>query len=354
MRAVLVLAAALVLGGCDLRFGEPRWLWLAWLTPLLGAFFAWSIARRRRLTERLVGAALAPSLAVGASTGRAWLKAGLVLASVLAMTLAVAEPRYGFTWEEVERRGADLVIALDVSDSMLATDGAGPEALTRLERAKRKIDDLVGMLDGDRVALVAFAGAAFVECPLTLDYAAMSAFVSDMETDVVSAKGTSLAEAIRVSLRAFAGGSAESRAILLISDGEDTTGEARAAAEDAAEKGVRIYAVGIGSPEGVPIPGPDGSFRREPNGELVLSRLNERALQDVATVTNGAYVRSVTGDVDLEAIYRRGIQAALAERDLGSRRKQRWHERYQWLVALALLTLSLEALLPDRVRRGHA
>jgi Ca-activated chloride channel family protein len=351
-RLPLAATALLGLGGCELRFGEPGALWLLWLAPAMGAFLAWSISRRQALAGKLVAPGLLARLAPAASPGRLALKAALVLTALVALVLALAQPRYGFAWEETRRRGVDLIVAIDVSGSMLAAD-EGAE-VTRLDRARRKLTDLVGMLEGDRVGLVAFAGAAFLECPLTLDYGAFTAFLDELGPDLISARGTNLEDAVRVALKGFEGGAAESRAILLVTDGEETVGDVTAAAADAQKAGVRIYTIGIGRSEGAPIPGPDGGFRRDSRGELVLSKLDEPTLRDVALTSGGAYVRSVTGDVDLETLYRGNIKAALSARELGSRRQQRWNERYQWLVGLALAALTLELLLPERVRRRNA
>ncbi len=273
-----------------------------------------------------------------------------------AALLALAEIRWGFTWEEVQRRGVDIVVALDVSDSMLVEDAESGGRLSRLERAKREITDLLRLLEGDRIGLVAFAGTAFIECPLTLDYGAAEIFLETIDTDLIPVKGTALGAAIRTSLEAFEGGSHPSRAVILITDGEDHSGEALEAAREARTAGVRIFTIGIGRDEGAPIPAPGGGFRRDRSGEIVLSRLDEPTLQKIALDTGGKYVRSVTGDVDLEQIYSQGIKATLEDQELGSKRRQRWEERFQWLLAIALLALMLETLVGDRPRgrRGAA
>ncbi len=158
-------------------------------------------------------------------------------------------------------------------------------------------------------------------------------------------------DAIRTSLEAFEGGSHPSRAVILITDGEDHSGEALEAAAEAKLAGVRIFTIGIGRDEGAPIPAPGGGFRRDRSGEIVLSRLDEPTLQKIALDTGGKYVRSVTGDVDLEQIYAQGIKATLEDQELGSKRRQRWEERFQWLLAVALLALMLEPLISERQRR---
>ena len=344
-------AAALLLGGCDVRVGDPRSLWLLWLVPAVLAFYVYSFRTRGRLLQRFASAALLARLTAGVSRGRQALKAGLVLLGLAAALVALAGLRWGFTWEEVKRQGVDIVVALDVSDSMLVEDVEAGGKLSRLERAKREIADLLGLLEGDRIGLVAFAGTAFVECPLTLDYGAAQLFLGAVDTDLIPVKGTALGDAIRISLKAFEGGAQPSRAIILITDGEDHGGDALAAAEEAQKQGVRIFTIGIGRDEGAPIPAPGGGYRRDRNGEIILSRLDEPTLQKIALTTGGRYVRSVTGDVDLEQIYNQGIKATLESRELGSKRRQRWEERFQWILAVALAALMLEPLVSERLRR---
>lgn len=342
-----------------MRIGRPESLWLLWLVPAAAAFYLYSFRRKRHLLARFASPELLGRLTAGVSRPRQVAKALLVLVGLGAALLSLAGLQYGFTWEEVQRRGVDLVVALDVSDSMLVEDATAGGKLSRLERARREIVDLLRLAEGDRVGLVAFAGTAFVECPLTLDYGAAEIFLSALEPDLIPVKGTALAAAIRTSLGAFEGTAAVeagkpapgegSRAILLITDGEDHEGEVLAAAEAAKAAGVKIFAIGIGRDEGTPIPEPGGGYRRDAHGEMVLSRLDEPLLQKIALATGGRYVRSVTGDVDLDQIYAQGIKATLEDRELGTRRRQRWHDRFQWALAVALAALMIEPLIPERV-----
>lgn len=346
-----VLFGALPLGGCDdVRLGQPESLWAMWLVPALFAFYVYSFRRRRQLLRRFASVEMLARLA-RVSRPRQYFKAALVLLGLLTALLTLAELKYGFTWEEVKREGVDIALALDVSDSMLVRDAESGGGLSRLERAKREITDLLRLLEGDRIGLVAFAGTAFIECPLTLDYGAAEIFLDTIDTDLIPVKGTSLGEAIRTSLAAFEGASHPSRAIILMTDGEDHEGEALEAAQEAKLAGVRIFTIGIGRDEGAPIPAPGGGFRRDRRGEIVLSRLDETTLQKIALDTGGRYVRSVTGDVDLEQIYLQGIKATLEDQELGSRRRQRWEDRFQWVLAVALVALMLEPLISERGRR---
>jgi Ca-activated chloride channel family protein len=351
-RELGLIPLLLMLAGCDdVRVGDTDSLWLLWLVPALFAFYVYAFRTRTRLLRRFAAAEMVERLTAGVSRPRQYFKAFLVLVGVLACVLALAELKWGFTWEEVKREGVDIVVALDVSDSMLVEDVESGGKLSRLERAKREIADLLDLLEGDRIGLVAFAGTAFVECPLTLDYGAAEIFLDAIDTDLIPVKGTDLAEAIGVSLAAFEGATHSSRAIILITDGEDHTGQALKAAEEAKLVGVRIFTIGIGRDEGAPIPAA-GGFRRDRRGEIVLSKLDEPTLQKIALNTGGRYVRSVTGDVDLEQIYAQGIKATLEDQELGSKRRERWEERFQWVLAVALFVLMLEPLISERLHRA--
>lgn len=331
-----------------MRLNNPNALWYLWLVPLVIVFYAYVFRSKQHLLKRFASEGMLKRILVGHSRTRQIAKAFLVVLGLFFGVLSLTEIQYGFTWEDVKRRGVDIVIALDVSDSMLVEDVEAGGKLSRLARAKREIEDLLQMLEGDRIGLVAFSGTAFLECPLTLDYAAAEIFLEAIDTDLIPMKGTALGEAIRTGIAAFEGGTEKSRAMILITDGEDHQGEATKAAEIAKDQNVRIFAIGIGRDEGAPIPNPDGGFRKNRRGEMVLSRLDETALQKIALTTGGSYVRSVTGDVDLEKIYTQGIKATLEEQELSSKRRQRWKDRFQWFVAACMMCLALEPLIPER------
>ncbi len=370
LRVLLTLVPCLLLVlGCEVRTGRPDALWLLWLVPALLLFFVHASRSRDRLLARFASDETLPGLVAGVSRARRRLKNLLVLVALLALVGSLTQPRWGFVWEEVRREGVDIVVALDVSDSMLVRDAETGGGLSRLERARREIADLLQHLEGDRIALVAFAGSAFLELPLTLDYSVAALFLRSLGPDLIPVKGTAIGEALRVSLDAFdrdaqraavqgtaSGGTfrGKSRAIILITDGEDHLGESLEAAEEAAEAGVRIFAIGIGRDEGAPIPEEGGGFRTDRQGEIVLSRLDEATLQRIVLTTGGRYVRSVTGDVDLEQIYAQGIKAQLEDQELGSSRQQRWEERFQWLLVVALLALAVEPLIGERHERRGA
>jgi Ca-activated chloride channel family protein len=333
--------------GCNARIRSPEWLWAELIVVALAALLTKAARARAARLAALVAPKLQTRLIGGLAPGRRQLKVCLQLFALATGIFSLCGLQYGFAWEEVHQRGIDIVVALDVSDSMLVHDGESHTALSRLSLAKRKVTDLLQMLDGDRVALVAFAGAAFVECPLTLDYGAAALFLESLDTNVIPVKGTALDQALSTSLRVLEHSGRDARAIILITDGEDHSGGALRAAQDAKAQGVRIYPIGIGRDEGAPIPLPEGGFRRDAQGKLVLSHLDEATLKQVAQVTQGTYVRTMTGDVDIKTIYTAGIRKELDVQDLGVRRKQHWQERFQWPLMLALVALAIESLLPE-------
>ena len=332
-----------------MHFSNPQALWLLWLLPPLAALFVIAARRRRVALRTFADESMIDRLVPTSSTGFVWLRGATLGVALLGILVAAAGPRWGFSWEEVQRRGVDVVVALDLSRSMLAED-AKPNRLTA---AKREITDLLELLRGDRVGLVAFAGTAYTQCPLTLDYGAFSVFLDQMDPDWVPVGGTDLAEAVRTATSTFAEGDRSGRAVILITDGEDHSGELQAAAEEARKEGVHVFVVGMGAPEGAPVPDGRGGFIKQ-DGKVVLSKLDEPALKELALTTGGTYVRSVAGDLDLRRIYDEDIKKTLQARDLSSSRQRRWEERFQWALLPALLLLVLEALtgVPRRRRRA--
>ncbi|MEL6545215.1 MAG: VWA domain-containing protein [Myxococcota bacterium] len=350
LRFLGALFAPIALGGCDVSFSSPIRLWALLLVPaLVGAaqLIAW---RRRVLLERFVGSA-APKLLSHSAPWRRAIRLTLLCVSLTALILAWSGFRWGYRWETVYRRGVDLMIVLDVSRSMDARDADGSGRLSRLVRARREIIDLLGKLQGDRVGLVVFAGTAINRCPLTNDYKTVELLLENVDSDMISLQGTDIGRAISVALEGFKRGPGRSQAMILLTDGEDHMGDVSAATQAAQEKGVRIYAIGIGKETGAPVPGASGGFHTDRAGKVVMSRLEESALEALALETGGRYVRSVTGDVDLEEIYLEGIRKTVESRDMDSNREKRWNDRFQWLLAVALLALALEPLIGIGARR---
>lgn len=329
-----------------MKFGNIHFLWMLWLIPVVIGFYIWAFKRKKQLLDRFVSKELKARLLAGFSVSRQRAKAMLIVAALLFAMIALIRPKYGFHWEEVRRRGVDIMIALDVSKSMLAED-VSPN---RLERAKREIIDLLNLIEGDRVGLVAFAGTSFLQCPLTLDYGAVRIFLDELDTELIPVPGTALGEAITEATDAFEENDKSSRVLILITDGEDHLGQPLAAAKKANEQNVKVYAIGIGQEGGAPIPDlVNGGFKKDRKGEVVMTKLDEASLQQIALTTGGSYVRSVTGNLDLERIYK-DIRASVEEKDLQSGRRKRFEERFQWPLFIAILLLLLEGVLHENRR----
>ncbi|HCP45548.1 MAG TPA: hypothetical protein DIU15_05880 [Deltaproteobacteria bacterium] len=329
-----------------MHFSNPEALWLLWLVPLLAGLFAFASRRRADALARFADDALIDHLIHRPSRLRAAIRPTLLGLALIAIITAAAGPRWGFQWEDVRRHGVDIVVALDLSRSMLAED-ASPDRLTA---AKREIRDLLELLEGDRIGLVVFAGVSFVQCPLTLDYGAFSVFLDPMDPDWVPVGGTDLAAAVRSAVEAFPKNERSGRAVLLITDGEDHSGELQDAAAEAKKEGVHVFVVGMGAPEGAPVPDGRGGFVKE-GGRVVLSKLDEASLKELALTTGGSYVRSIAGDLDLQKIYLEDIKGTLEARELSSSRQRRWEERFQLALLPAVLLLVLEGMVGAPRRR---
>lgn len=329
-----------------MRFGDPLYFYLFWcLVPLI-FFMVWGMRKKQQLTLKFCGNPLLTKLVHPGVEKRHRSKTIFVVLAILFLILALTRPRWGYQWEDLHQRGVDVIVALDVSSSMLAED-IKPN---RLERAKRKISDLLDMMEGDRIGLVAFAGTSFVQCPLTLDYGAARIFLSAIDTQLIPVQGTALGNAIKTSVKAFRTQEKKSKALILITDGEDQTGKALSAAKSAGEQGVKIYTIGIGGEIGAPLPNPSGAggFRKNQQGEVILSKLDETTLQQIALETGGSYVRSVTGDIDLNTIYKDQIKKHIEKKELKSERRKIWQERFQWFIFIALIFLVAETCLSEK------
>ena len=330
-----------------MRFGSPEAFWYLLLLPVLFGLFVWSYRRRRMALERFGAQELVDKLTVATSRPRQAVKVGLLLVSFLFIVLALVEPRFGTRLEMVSRRGVDVIVALDTSLSMMAEDMPP----NRLLRARLEIESLIDRLEGDRIGLVAFSGQSFVLCPLTLDYGAAKLFLDSIDTELIPTQGTAIAQAVRTATEAFGSEEQKYKALVLITDGEDHAGEAIEAARQAAEAGVRIFAVGIGTQEGELIPvKKDGrsEFLKDREGKVVKTRLDEATLVEMAKLTNGGYVRSQRGRVGLDEVYTQISE--MEKRELGSRRLSQYKHRYQWPLAVAVLLVIAESLMSDRRR----
>ncbi len=333
-----------------MSWAHPSWLALLLLVPVVavGMFAAWK-ARLRALARYAAAPMLAQVLSAGKPDGapsvlraraaQAWLS----VVGVASLCLAVAGPRLGYDWQTQPMQGVTLVAVLDVSRSMDAAD-APP---SRLEQARRELEDLVGYLRGDAIGLVVFAAGSYARIPPTVDYDTFQWAVRDSSSDTLQAQGTSLAGAIDGATLLLERAKGSGKAILVLSDGEDHGSDMalQAATRRAQEAGIRIFAMGIGTPEGAPVPVAGGGFKKDRDGSVVVSKLDEAALQALAQQTGGAYVRAVPSDEDVRALVEDEIRGKLAANQLGVRRERVWHERFAWPLAVALAAMALSAAL---------
>ncbi len=335
-----------------MRFAHPHLLWLLLVfPPALAAFFWWSWRKRQELARQFIQARLLPGLISGVSPTRQKLRlAGLMLA-VVCLILALARPQWGFTWEEVRQRGLDIVVAIDTSKSMLAEDLAP----NRLARAKLAALDLMQQARSDRLGLVAFAGSAFLQCPLTIDDNAFRQSVEALDVNIIPSGGTALAEAINVARTAFKEGD-NHKVLVIFSDGEDNDEGALEAAQAAAREGLRIFTVGVGTAEGELLRIKDAKGRtdyiRDAQGNVVKSRLNESLLQEIAFATEGRMYLRLAGAKTIDTLYEQGL-APLPKSEGQEKLVKRYHERYHWPLAAAMLLLLAEMLLPEQKRASR-
>ena len=331
-----------------LSFGAPAWFWALALLPVLLALFFWNENRRGVLLRQLVAARLQPELTASVSARKRRVRFALLLAGLACVIVALAQPRLGYTFEQSHRQGRDVLIAIDVSKSMLATDVAP----SRLERAKLAAQDLVSTLPGDRVGLIAFAGTAFLQAPLTIDYSAVLASVNELDTDVIPSGGTDIAAAIRMAAEAFGKGESSNRALVLFTDGEELEESAVEAARAQAGN-FRIFTVGVGTKEGSLIPMPDErggtAFVKDERGEYVKSRLDENRLSEIAQASGGFYVLLGSGPATMKTILEQGL-GKMEEREIDARQSRRPIERYQWPLAAGLALLAGSLLVGERRR----
>lgn len=335
-----------------MTWGHPSVLWmLAGGVPALALLAAWSWRRRRELVARFVPERLQQRLAPGLSRGRYVARHALWLAGVACLLLALARPRLGLTEVEVRQRGLDVLVAVDVSRSMLAPDGGG--GATRLARARLAAMDLVRLGQADRFGLIPFAGTAFLQTPLTFDDEAFRQGLELLGPDIIPQGGTALAAAIRTALAAVDRREDNVRALVLFTDGENHEPGLDEAVQAAANAGLRLFTVGVGTPQGEVIQLRDAAgnltYLKDAAGNVVKSALNEPMLQQIAQATGGFYL-PLQGPNPMAVLYERGL-APLPRLDAGRRSLRQFHERFQWPLAAALLLLAWEALLPDQRRR---
>jgi Ca-activated chloride channel family protein len=334
-----------------MKFARPEYLDLLWALPAFGLFFVWSFRSRRKRVEKTVGSILAPQLTADFSRTKAILRSLLIMGFFAFGILAAGRPQWGTKLQMVRRHGVDIIAALDTSYSMNTEDIAP----NRLEKAKGEIRKLIGESEGDRIGLVSFAGSALIQCPLTLDHGAVHLFLDSDTTGMTPEPGTSLASAIETATSAFIEKEKKYKVLILFTDGEDLEGQVDKAISKAKEAGVVIYAVGVGTSEGMPIPIRDAKgnvveYRKDPDGRVVVSRLDERSLARIADETGGRYFRASTSENEIDALYE--DISGLEKKELESRLFQNFEDRFQYPLALAILLLAAALWIREKHKPG--
>ena len=329
------------------RFEEPTYLYLLLLLPLLAALFLYSNYRRRKAIKKFGDPELMAQLMPDASKSRPIVKFTLLIVALALLIVAAARPQYGQQEKTVKRQGIEVMVALDISNSMLAEDVAP----NRLDRAKQMLSKMIDNMTDDKVGLVVFAGEAFTQLPITCDYVSAKMFLNTISPKLIPTQGTAIGAALQTAIRSF--GSQESdagRAIILITDGENHEDDATAVAKQAQELGIQVFVIGIGKPEGSPIPVPGtNDYIKDRSGQVVVSRLNEEMCQEIAQAGKGAYVRCDNTNTAMRALQQELDR--IATTDLETTVYADYNEQYQSFLLIALLLLVIDCFI--LMRQNH-
>jgi Ca-activated chloride channel family protein len=327
------------------RFGNPEYLIALWLIPILIFLFILFNRNRKKLLEKFADRELQKSIISSFSGIKSKIKFGIILSALALLILAFSNPQVGTKMTEVKQTGIDVYILLDVSRSMQAED-IKPN---RLEKAKYQISNLIQKLRGDRIGLIIFAGEAYIQFPLTTDYSAANLFLSAVDYNSVPQQGTAIASAINLAVQSF-DSAATDKAIILMTDGEDHEGDINQAVEAATDRGIKIYTIGFGSPDGVPIPiydnkGNQIGFKQDSQGQTVLTKLDENILNEIASKGNGKYYRGNNYEDYLDKIY--SDLSKLKQAEFGVKKVTDYEDRFYYFLAPAILLLILEIFISN-------
>ncbi|MDD5772604.1 MAG: VWA domain-containing protein [bacterium] len=331
-----------------MRFKYPLILFfLPVILIILFAFYYYAFKRKRSLYEEFADYRLIAKLAPNLNQGRIYLKAVILSMVFFIFIIILSRPQFGKKVIELKRTGIDLIIAVDTSLSMLAED-LKPN---RLERAKMEIKNLMDILQGDQIGIIVFSGEAFTQCPLTLDYDAARMFLEIIDTKSVAQSGTNLGRAISQAIDSYPKGQKKYKTMILLTDGEDHEGNSIEMAEKAASEGIKIYTIGIGSGAGEPIPLRDGDgkitgYKKDDSGQIVLSKLDEVTLQNIASKTGGKYYRSSNTGIELEKIYKE--ISSMEKKEFEDKLGFEYEDRYQFLLFIVIFLLMIEFLIIER------
>lgn len=325
------------------RFEEPTYLYLLLLLPFLAAFYLYSNYRRRKAIRKFGDPVLMAQLMPDVSKYRPDVKFWLVFAAIALFAVLLARPQFGSKLETVKRQGVEVMIALDISNSMLAQD-VQP---SRLEKAKRLVAQLVDKMENDKVGMIVFAGDAFTQLPITSDYISAKMFLESINPSLISKQGTAIGAAINLATRSFTPQEGVGRAVIVITDGENHEGSAVEAAKAAAEKGIQVNVLGVGMPDGAPIPiEGTNDFRRDREGNVIVTRLNEQMCQEVAQAGDGIYIRVDNSNAAQKAITQEINKMAKA--DVETQVYTEFNEQFQAVAWIILLLLLVEMLILER------
>lgn len=332
------------------RFAHPEYLLGLWIIPLLIILF-WLLNRnRKKIIEKFAEKKLQKILIPDFSKVKNIMKFGIIIFSIGLLILAAANPQIGTKVENVKQTGIDVFILLDVSLSMTAQD-IQPN---RLEKAKFQISNLIQKLQGDRIGLIIFAGDSYIQFPLTSDYSAANLFLSAVSTNSVPRQGTAISSAINLAVKSFDYKSSTEKVVIVITDGEDHEGDVMKSVEDAVDKGIKIYTIGLGSTEGVPIPVFDKNgnrigFKKDNNGNTVLTKLNSSVLKQIASAGNGAYFQGSNYEDQLDKIY--SDLSSLEKTEFGVKKVTDYEDRFYYFLAPAIILLLMEFFINDKKSR---
>jgi len=329
-----------------MRIAHPGFLLLYAAVAALAVLYIYARQRRRARLAAFVSAAVVGRLVDPHVRVRQVYKGILLLGALACMVAALAGPQVGMRLTEIRRRGVDIIIAVDCSKSMRAEDYFP----NRLGKAKNTLAAFINRLEGHRVGIVAFAGTAFVQCPLTLDYSAAKMFLRLLDTDLIPRGGTAIGQAITVAMKAFHQKERDYKVLILLTDGEDHGNAALKAAREARREGIIIHAIGIGKPAGevIPVRDPDGnliSYQKDSAGNVITTRLDETTLQKIALETAGTYYRATAGEIEIDRVL--DLVNEMNTKELSSRMLNQYENRYQFFLLVAILLLVLEFFMPE-------
>lgn len=329
-----------------MRFEHIEFLWALGLVPVLALWFILIMYRKKRRLEKLGEFKLVLNLMPSVSLGRQIVKFALYALALALVIAGLANLQTGSKLQEVKRKGADIMLCLDVSNSMLAED-LKPN---RLERAKRAIEKMVDQLEGDRIGMIVFAGEAYVQLPITTDYGAAKLFLRAIAPNMIPTQGTAIGAAIEKAMESFGKDEGKNKAIIIITDGENHEDDAVRLAQDASKNDISIHTIGIGSDAGVPIPvyqgGVPAGYKKDKEGNTVITKLNDKLLQEIAAEANGVYVKASNADVGLGAVLDK--IGELDKKEIESKRYTDYDDQFQWFFAAAFILLVAEFFINER------